>query len=329
MNRIERQVRRVDAFQRRHPVVAFPWAVIQKFGNDRAGALASQVAYQGLFSLFPLLLLLTTGLGFLLGGHPDLRHQVLASALADFPIIGTQLKATSHPLRGSGVALAVGAAGTAYGAIGVGRAMEAALNAVWNVPYVRWPNVYLRQARAAVTVAAIGSTLLASGGLSILAGDVLVGAARPLAYVGSVALTLLMFTAAFMLLTAAPLGWRDVFLGAALATVAWQALQLLANWYVTRTLSHAGDVYGFFAIVIALLSWLYLAAQLTLLAAEVNVVHAYRLWPRSITQPPLLEGDRRTFARLAAMEVRRPEYEVQFETLPAADEDPLEADGPD
>ena len=63
---IERQVRRADRFQQRHTVLAFPWAVVQKFGNDQAGGKAALMAYYGLFALFPLLLLLATILGFAL-----------------------------------------------------------------------------------------------------------------------------------------------------------------------------------------------------------------------------------------------------------------------
>ena len=93
----------------------------------------------------------------------------------------------------------------------------------------------------------------------------------------------------------------------------------------------AAGTYGFFAIVIALLSWMYLGAQLTLVAVEANVVGVHRLWPRSITQPPLTRGDRATFGRLARMEQRRPEYEVRMAVTPAADDDPLrdEADARD
>lgn len=325
MNRAEETVRRIDRFQQRHPVVGFPFGVIQKFGNDRAGALATRIAYHGLFSLFPLLLLLTTILGFVLGGHPDLRAKILDSALADFPIIGTQLKETAHPLRGNGLALAVGIVGTAYGAFGVGQSAQAAMNSVWNVPYVEWPSFVARRLRAIAAVVVCGTAAIVSGLLSAGAGSApggTLGVAT--AHAASVLVTLVMFIVAFMLLTAAPLGWRDVWLGAVLATAFWQGLQAVATWYMHRTVSHATDTYGFFAIVIALLSFLYLGAQLTLLAAEVNVVRRYQLWPRSMTQPPLTEGDRRTFRRLADMAARRPEYEVTTRMLPAADEDPLD-----
>lgn len=73
MNPAERTVRRVDSFQQRHPPVAFVFAVVKKFGDDRAGALAALIAYYGFVALFPLLLALTTILGFRHGSLPTRR----------------------------------------------------------------------------------------------------------------------------------------------------------------------------------------------------------------------------------------------------------------
>ena len=116
----ERLIRRVDRFQQRHVVLGFPWAVMQKFGNDQAGGKAALMAYYGLFALFPLLLLLATILGFALAGDPALREQLINSAVMNIPVIGDQLKSDVHPLEGNTVALIVGIAGTVYGSLGVG-----------------------------------------------------------------------------------------------------------------------------------------------------------------------------------------------------------------
>ena len=51
--------------------------------------------------------------------------------------------------------------------------------------------------------------------------------------------------------------------------------------------------YAQFALVIALLVWLHLGAQLTLYAAEINVVVSRRLWPRSLFGPPAAPADER------------------------------------
>ena len=60
-------------------------------------------------------------------------------------------------------------------------------------------------------------------------------------------------------------------------------LQTLGGYYVGHTLKHASNVYGTFGLLIGLLSWVYLSAHITLLAAEGNVVAARRLWPRSFS----------------------------------------------
>jgi hypothetical protein len=59
------------------------------------------------------------------------------------------------------------------------------------------------------------------------------------------------------------------------------------------------------------------------LAAEINVVLRYRLWPRSLIAPPLTQADRLVLQRLAQMQVRRPEQEISASFTEAADEDPL------
>ena len=97
---IERAVRRVDAYQQSHRPLAFTFGVVKKFGDDRGGSLAALIAYYGFLALFPLLLLLTTVLGFVMDRNSSLKASVLSSALRDFPIIGTQLGQAIHPAPG-------------------------------------------------------------------------------------------------------------------------------------------------------------------------------------------------------------------------------------
>jgi membrane protein len=78
-------------FQQRHRWAGFPLAVIYKYVDDSGRYLAALIAYYGFVSLFPLLLLLSTGLGFVLSGHPAVQQQVLGSALHQFPVVGAQL----------------------------------------------------------------------------------------------------------------------------------------------------------------------------------------------------------------------------------------------
>jgi YihY family inner membrane protein len=298
--------------------------VVQKFGNDQAGGKAALMAYYGLFALFPLLLLLATILGFALHGDDALREQVIDSAVGNVPVIGADLRSQVHPLEGSTVALVIGIVGTLYGSLGVGFAAQNAMNTVWNIPYVHWPSIWTRYARTLGVISLLGVASVASTALAAFATAVAHGqAATVLAVAGSALVNLGLFLLAFMVLTAEPLRLREVALGAVIATVFWETLQLIGTWYVSRGLRHATPTYGVFAVVITLLSWLYLGSQLVLWAAEINVVLRYRLWPRSLTQPPLTRADRLVFRRLAQMEVRRPEELISTTFTDAADEDPL------
>ncbi len=270
------------------------------------------------------MMLFTTILGYVLHNNDQLRKDLVDGALGSFPIIGPQLQSQIHGLSGSVFAVVVGGVLLLYGAIGLGLATQSAMNKVWNIPYVDWPSFplrYLRGLAVLVLLAAstVGSTLL-TGFATLASHD---EASRVLLLVGSLALNFGLILLAFMVMTAVKLKWHDVILGAVLATLFWQTLQLAGSWYVGRELRHATETYGFFGIVLVLLAWIYLGAQFFLLAGEINVVKRYRLWPRSMTQPPLTMADRLVFERLARMEVRRPEAEVQIEFTPAADLDPL------
>ena len=92
----------LDGYQRRHRWVGFPLAVIYKFADDQGPYLAALITYYGFLSLFPLLLLLVTVLGFVLQNDPGLQEQLLDSALAQFPVIGGQLRDNVHSLKGNG-----------------------------------------------------------------------------------------------------------------------------------------------------------------------------------------------------------------------------------
>ena len=77
-----------------------------------------------------------------------------------------------------------------------------------------------------------------------------------------------------------------------------------------RNVQGASDTYGTFAVVIGLLAWLYLLAQMSVAAAEVNVVAARRLWPRSLITDHLTDADRRALHQHAEVEERLEEEHV-------------------
>ena len=105
--------------------------------------------------------------------------------------------------------------------------------------------------------------------------------------------------------------------GAAAGGLAWTVLQALGT-YVVGHLRDTNAVYGAFATVLVLLAWISLSVGITVYAAELNVVLARRLWPRSIVQPPLTEADRAVLAAQALQNQRRDDQRVHvsYDDLP-------------
>jgi len=197
MNPVEATVRRVDAFQQRHSRLALAFGVVKKFGDDRAGALAALIAYYGFLALFPLLLFLTTILGFVVGHNPGAERAVLHSALRDFPIIGNQLVNSIQPLRGNAVGLAVGLGASIWGALGVTQAGQLAMAEIWNVPGVVRPNFVTRTVRGFGLFAVLGLGVLSSTVLAAVSsfGGASVGF-KAAAAVGSLGLNVVLYALA-------------------------------------------------------------------------------------------------------------------------------------
>jgi membrane protein len=290
----QRLLHAVDRLQQRHTWLAFGVAVWKKFGDDQAGNLAALVAYYCFASLFPLLLVFVTVLDIVLGSHPALHDQVLSSTFAQFPVVGPQLRSNVHSLQQTGPALALGLLLTFLGARGVAGAVQNALNTVWGIPPARRPGFPWSLLRGIILIIVVGLGVIATSllsGLAAGAGHAITGAGGHAATVAvSLLLNIGLFWLGFRLATAAEVTSSELFPGAMLAAVAWQALQLAGGYIVGHQLAHSSPLYGVFAIVLGLMAWLYLQAQITLYAVEVAVVRSRRLWPRALTEPRVAGG---------------------------------------
>jgi membrane protein len=283
-----RALDRLDGWQRRHAAVAFPLAVMRKFMDDRASSLAALIAYYAFFSLFPLLLVFVSVLGFVLQDDPSLRADVVDSALARIPVVGSQLEDQIEPLTGSSAALAVGLAGALWAGLGVTLALGRAFEEIWDVPR--------RQQRGGLRARVLGVAVLAVLGVALVTTTVVAGfavggrigpaaerlGALCVALAGNAAVLLVIFG----LLSSRPVRVPQLLPGVALAAAGSLVLQSAGAWYVEETIARSTDTYGTFALVIGLLSWFWLGSHLLLVAAEVNVVLCRRLWPRSFIGRP-------------------------------------------
>jgi YihY family inner membrane protein len=284
---VKAPLRRFDELQQKKPALALPLGVIKKFGEDEGGSMVSLIAYRAFFSLFPLLLLMTTILGFVLAGNEDLRKEVVNGTLSQFPIIGNQLK--GGQLTGSGIALAIGIVGSVLAGIGVVLETESTFNRCWGVPKSAERGFVGSRLRAIVLLVVLGGLAVVStviGGLAAGGADILGAGGKVVGILVATVLNLFVFGVVFRLLTTDTVATRALIPGVVVATIGWEVLQLAGGWYISHEVKNASAVYGTFALVIGLLAWIHLGAMFVVLGAETNVVRTRKLWPRSLFGNP-------------------------------------------
>jgi YihY family inner membrane protein len=312
MNPVERAIRRVDATQRRYTPTAFVFGVIKKYGDDNGGVLVSNLAYSAFVSMFPLLLVLVTILGLIASVDPSFKADALNAVAGQVPLIGQTLTRNVHQLkRASVIGLIVGVLSLIWGSAGLAQSGLFTMGQVWNLPGPARPGYVQRLGRAGLFLCLLGggvivTTLLASLNTYGHNAFVFVVLAEMLAAAVNVG----MYIGAFRVLTPKGVPVRKLVPGAITGGILWTVLQVLGTYLVHHYL-HSDSVYGVFATVLGLIAWIYLAVEITVYSAEINVVLARHLWPRAIVQPPLTEADRASMAMQALQNQRRPEQHIE------------------
>jgi YihY family inner membrane protein len=326
MKWFERTATAMDRFQSRRSWVAVPVAVWRKFYDDQAGYLAALVCYFGFVALFPLLLIFFTILDITLKNHPDLHRDLLNSVLTQYPVLGAQIENNIGTVSGTGIQLGVGIAVLLLGTRGVAFAMQNALCNVWGITRPERPSFARRALYGLALVVAIGTGLVVTSFLSGIAGGAGHFPSGFGANVGAVAISLTLnvgvFWLSFRLATMNMVRWRNLWLGAVLAAVVWQVLQVAGGYFITHSLHRASALYGTFGVVLGMLGWLYVQATVTVFCAEVDAVLTMGCWPRSLLSaagaPP--EGAIRPRGVVPHITVRHgaaPDGTARDETVPA------------
>lgn len=300
---------RLDRVQRDHPVLGLPLAVMYKYFDDQGPYLAALMTYYGFIAIFPLFLVLSSVLGFALQNDPQLREQIMGTAVRQIPVLGDQIRFTG--LQGSTTAVTVGLIGAIYGAMGVAQAVQHTMNFTWNIPRNRRPNPVLLRAKSLLLLLTLGAFVLATTALSQLPtilsalGTTLPGFIDVVTTAGSLAISTGLYFAVSRISIAQYVGNRTLLPGAILWALLWQGLQTVGG-NVVRGYggSDITPTYGIFAVVLGLLLWIYLAAVVYVVCTELNVVLAKRLFPRSLLTPmtddvDLTSADQRAYTGMA------------------------------
>ncbi len=298
MNLIKKLIQRIDNFQRSHLSLGFPYAVIKKYGEDNGGYQSALITYYGFLSLFPLLIVFTSLTQLILKNDPVLRNQISASVSHYLPLIGHQLQQATHSPKKTGLALIISLLITLYAARGGANALQYTISSLWHIPNTKRPPFLKNVLRS--------FGIIFGGGLGLVAATILSGYTAILGHsvyvkVLSILLSTILLWATFIVIFKLSIAGnkpiKKVLYGAGVTAVGLQILQSAGSSLLAHQLKGLDSAYGTFAIVLGLLFWIYLQAQVILYAVEIDVVREYSLFPRSI-QGKLTPADKAAFASL-------------------------------
>jgi membrane protein len=327
----------VDRTQRRHRVLGFPLAVLYKYFDDQGNYLSAAITYYAFVAIFPLLLLATSILGFVLQGNHEL-HAWADSTLTNFPIVGDQL-GTPQGLQGSVPAVVFGGLIALYGAMGLGQAIQNAMHVVWSVPRNSRPNPIMLRLKSLLILSSAGLAVVTITTVSFLGRETEVfghDLGATLGWVITVveaALIALLLIFLLRIAAADDLSWKRAAPGGIFIATLWQLLQALSAAYIGRVAGSASSMSKTFGLVLGIIGITFIAANVGVLGMELNVVLARRLWPRALLTPftdsvLLTRADRKAYTSYARAQRHKgfEEVTVSFDN-PATDEEFGSTDG--
>lgn len=274
----------IDSFQQRHKFLAFPIAVIKRYGDEKVGYQAALITYYAFLSLFPLLMIFITVLAIVAEANPELRNQIQQTVFQAFPALGKDLDDNVDMLQGSGLALGLQFLVVVYGARGLANILQESFNNLWHIEKEQRPGFLGDNLRSFGMMLAVGLGMIIGSAISYgLSGIIDIGTLGVLLInIVNILITFVLFLAVFRLGTSNTIGLGTLVMGAAIAAIGVLLVQRFGGIIMSEQLQRLEGLYGSFAATLGLLFWIYLQAQIIMYAIVATVVRTRNDWPKKL-----------------------------------------------
>jgi membrane protein len=274
------------------------WSLVKEsavaWNQDYAASMGAALSYYTIFSIAPLLVIVIAVAGLVFGSEAasGALFEQMRGMVGDGGAAAIQglVKSASQPAA-SIIAGITGIITLILGATSVLGELQSALNRIWRAPPLKERGL-LKMLRTRVLsfgmILVLGFLLLVSLVLSAAIGAVdewlgphfgmLRWVIEAVDFAVSFGVVTVLFAAIYKILPNVRIGWKDVWIGAAVTALLFTLGKFLIGWY----LGSSGVTSGFGAAgsVVVLLVWVYYSSQIFLLGAEFTSIYAYRFGSR-------------------------------------------------
>ena len=296
----------IDRYQQQRRIPGFVFAVVKKFGEDEGGRHAALMAYYGLLSLFPILLIIVATISKLLVNDPKLRADLVNA------IVPPEFRdAVNHGLASlptSGLAWVIGTIGLIGAGLRIVTTAYDTVNHVAGVPFRDRVNGVGKWVRMVVMLIVLLAGMTGIGAVTVGSQFLPDGAGvqRFGEFVGIALMTFLLIWAGIALLLPRRPSLLEILPAAGIGSLIIAGLLSFGSTLLAHFITREGPIYGSFATIFGLVAFIALITQALVWAAEVAVVVRFKLSPRSLDPHKPTNADRRAMALLAREQERLP-----------------------
>jgi membrane protein len=296
-------------------VLPFLQRTFQEWQKDRCLDMGTSLAYYTLFSLFPLLLIMLSSVGFVVREGTNAHTELIAflnGALASQPQLVDMITETLNDLSdNSPGAISIGTLILLMSASGVFLALDRAFDIIWNFDPATQPKTGIAgQALTIIRQRLFAFALVVGCAFLVLVSmlsNVVIGIIievvgqytngmveqefllRTAQFFASLLILMLVLMLLFKYLPHVRVAWGDVWLGALVTAILFVALQQLISSTSIQIGSNFQS-YGAICGVMSLMLWIYMTSLILFLGGEMTYVYA-QMFGRC-SEPPAPEQEK-------------------------------------